>query len=54
MVVLTSIDFYFKKLREIEVVIDACLDNSPTNPNMEAEPILKKIQSILYETEDIF
>ncbi|KAG0299736.1 hypothetical protein BGZ98_009801 [Dissophora globulifera] len=44
-------DFYFGKLRDIEVMIQQDLDRSP---EMADSPILKEIQAVLYSTEDGF
>ncbi|CAG8845749.1 11610_t:CDS:2, partial [Racocetra persica] len=41
-------DFYFGKLRDIEILVQQRIDSEPDNP------LLKDIQSILYSTEDGF
>jgi hypothetical protein len=48
-------DFYYEKLREIEVLIDAYLDEHPAiGANLEGEaPTLKKIQNILFDGGEI-
>jgi len=45
-------DFYFNKLRDIEIIVGARLEE-PDDSATEAE-ILKKIQDILYQTEEGF
>lgn len=49
------LDFYYEKLREIEVLVDAFLDAHPNiAANIEGEaPTLKKIQNILFDGGDI-
>ncbi|KAI9207654.1 calponin domain-containing protein [Polychytrium aggregatum] len=44
-------EFYFGKLREIEVYVQQLLDNGSTAPPMS---ILQEIQGIMYKTEDGF
>ncbi|CAO3648884.1 unnamed protein product [Cunninghamella blakesleeana] len=50
-------DFYFGKLRDIEILVQdqvEAVENDP-NGNEDAEyPVLKEIQTILYSTEDGF
>nr|5M97_A Chain A, Microtubule integrity protein mal3 [Schizosaccharomyces pombe 972h-]5M97_B Chain B, Microtubule integrity protein mal3 [Schizosaccharomyces pombe 972h-]5M9E_A Chain A, Microtubule integrity protein mal3 [Schizosaccharomyces pombe 972h-]5M9E_B Chain B, Microtubule integrity protein mal3 [Schizosaccharomyces pombe 972h-]5M9E_C Chain C, Microtubule integrity protein mal3 [Schizosaccharomyces pombe 972h-]5M9E_D Chain D, Microtubule integrity protein mal3 [Schizosaccharomyces pombe 972h len=43
-------DFYFNKLREIEILVQTHLTTSP----MSMENMLERIQAILYSTEDGF
>ncbi|KAK9387681.1 calponin homology domain-containing protein [Lipomyces mesembrius] len=53
-------DFYFNKLREIEIVVqavadeDAALAESGQEINAEKDLLIKQIQDILYTTEDGF
>ncbi|KAF9348929.1 hypothetical protein BGX26_012704 [Mortierella sp. AD094] len=44
-------DFYFGKLRDIEVLIQQDLERSP---EFADSPLLKEIQAVLYSTEDGF
>merc|ERR1711939_39921 len=44
-------DFYFGKLREIEIIVAARLEEPDETPEAE---ILKKVQDILYQTEEGF
>ncbi|KAF9083767.1 hypothetical protein BGX23_011155 [Mortierella sp. AD031] len=44
-------DFYFGKLRDIEVLIQQDLEK---NPEGAEEPLLKEIQAVLYSTEEGF
>ncbi|KAF9406854.1 hypothetical protein BGZ94_002928 [Podila epigama] len=44
-------DFYFGKLRDIEVMIQQDLERSPEAAD---SPLLKEIQAVLYSTEDGF
>jgi RP/EB family microtubule-associated protein len=46
-------DFYFSKLRDIELLIQQALDANPELDNDETN-ILKQIQTILYSTEEGF
>ncbi|KAF9935100.1 hypothetical protein BGZ75_002168 [Mortierella antarctica] len=43
-------DFYFGKLRDIEVLIQQEVEKNPSSDS----PLLKEIQSVLYSTEDGF
>ncbi|KAF5309110.1 hypothetical protein D9758_013879 [Tetrapyrgos nigripes] len=44
-------DFYFEKLREIEILVQEMMDSAPEDAQ---DPTLKKIQMILYSTEEGF
>lgn len=46
-------DFYFSKLRDIELLIQQAMDANPEAENDETH-ILKQIQTILYSTEEGF
>ncbi|KAG5519349.1 hypothetical protein PMAC_001974 [Pneumocystis sp. 'macacae'] len=46
-------DFYFNKLRDIEILIQAAIDIDPLTAQNE-ESLLKQIQNILYSTEEGF
>ena len=46
-------DFYFSKLRDIEVLIQQALEANPEAENDETN-LLKQIQTILYSTEEGF
>ncbi|KAF5340686.1 hypothetical protein D9611_007317 [Ephemerocybe angulata] len=46
-------DFYFEKLREIEILVQEQLDSVDSEEGQEEE-VFKKIQKILYSTEDGF
>lgn len=46
-------DFYFSKLRDIELLIQQAMDANPEAENDETN-ILKQIQTILYSTEEGF
>ncbi|CCJ28791.1 unnamed protein product [Pneumocystis jirovecii] len=46
-------DFYFNKLRDIEILIQAAIDVDPSAAQNE-ESLLKQIQNILYSTEEGF
>jgi len=45
-------NFYFGKLREIEILVQTQIDSEPINP--EYTSVLKDIQTILYSTEEGF
>ncbi|ORX43598.1 hypothetical protein BCR36DRAFT_335672 [Piromyces finnis] len=45
-------NFYFGKLREIEILVQTQIESEPINP--EHSSILKDIQTILYSTEEGF
>ncbi|KAK7442486.1 microtubule integrity protein mal3 [Stygiomarasmius scandens] len=44
-------DFYFEKLREIEILVQEMMEAAPEETQ---DPTLKKIQTILYSTEEGF
>jgi len=45
-------NFYFGKLREIEILVQTQIESEPANP--EYSSVLKDIQTILYSTEEGF
>lgn len=47
-------DFYFGKLREIEIEVQEYVDNTNTTHSPDSLHIVKGIQTILYSTEDGF
>ncbi|KAJ3132453.1 hypothetical protein HK100_005338, partial [Physocladia obscura] len=47
-------DFYFDKLREIEVFVQEHLDGGGLGSDASATDVLDHIQAILYKTEDGF
>lgn len=47
----TERNFYFNKLREIEVLVQ---ENADSMEQAEVEPLIRQIQTILYSTEEGF
>lgn len=47
-------DFYFTKLRDIELVVQRELENGNAAAGRNMESVLREVQAIMYQTEDGF